>query len=921
MEQFKGPADVAADLSRDLLAAQYHGTRQQTCIISAMRGSREESDLALIKAMAPSNGSRNAFVAWSNSFTYPGDERHERILHIACSRGFEKIVRYLVESGADIDFEDVMGETPLLHACRAGRTEVTRYLLQKGASVRPSGPCAETPLHWLCSFPIDHMEEIAGLLVRAGADLGAMAKHKSAKGDSLEQQQFSFAAGTPLHRAVSRLSYKAVECLLQLGASPTLKSSSAPFYSPLSLACSMNLSVDSSSNQTQIVQLTMTPGLRYIAKSERRRGANRICVGNLGDPKYLSSDFVSEKSILKRLLEACKPTEMNQLHLQPFDARRLLDIALEVDPLLRISVHGGHWRLASRQTVRLLWHFGEDLINKQAGFSSFHMACNAGNFEAVEEMIRLLPASSLNMTMPGRSAFIQAPLHYAIRGGHERISKLLLDRGADPKLRLMTESITINSAPKSGIWSMLDSDYSENSKAIGFRSTLLHTCATSGSAARIVEDLIRRGVKVNSYDSNWQSPLYVAIRACNFEVADVLLKHGARLNELRDDLTIFGQLAEEGFSSPVASFEYILNKLKPKDSAAFMANFKQSLTVFHKLMDSEGSQRNLAWSEQLFLVFLRYIPDKRILDVQADGTADTALHVAIRNNNLLGVRLLLNAGANPNLANCSDGLPLDLANKLRPQLLTEFPKEIMDDPYAVAEYESRRGLILRTIAEKGGKWLRDPAKMFSSRLFAGLKSISPELAAELGEEKYSMPRWAERNWFELRAQLGVDLKTVLAKETYYEGAIREIIEDIVEDLRPLFSRRSPEFLTNPQDVVVKALAEHISKCPEIFHRALRVSRFESQMAWMLSGFSGFSLSHDPKEQSVSIQVPLEDDGSGQIGIPNLIKKGDRSYEQSTQGTRIISFPRGVGGGVSFTTSADEGEDSIEEIMECECRCS
>jgi ankyrin repeat protein len=904
---------AASDLLRDILAAQYHGTRQQTCIISAMEGTREESDLALIKQMAALSESREALAAWINKFTYPGEEKPDRMLHIACSRGFEQIVRYLVKNGANINLEDGLGETPLLHACRAGRTQVAKFLLLKRASVRACGPCAETPLHWLCSFPTEHVTEIADLLVKAGSDFSAMAKHRAARGDSMEQQQFSFAAGTPLHRAVSRQAYKAVDCLLQLGASPTLKSSFAPFYSPLSLACSMNLSMDSSAPQTRILN-PGAPGLQSGKDSRRRLVAGQIHVGSLREHQYTSSNCASETSILKRLLEACTQEDMNRLHCQPYEARRLLEIALDIDPLLRISVHGENWRLASRHTVRLLWLFGEDLVDRQVGFSSLHLACDAGNFEAVDEITRLLPKSSLNATMPGRSVFIQTPLHYAVRGGHERIVKLLLEKGADPTQRFMTDWIYTGAAPTSGTWSLLESDDLDRSKMAGLRSTLLHTCASVGSESKIVKDLIRRGVKVNSYDSNWQSPLYLAIRACNFEVADVLLEHGARLNELRDDLTIFGQLAEDGFSSPVGSFEYILNKLKPKDSAAFMADFKQSLTVFHKLMESEGSQRNLAWSEQLFLVFLRFVPDKRILDVQADGTADTALHVAVRKNNLLGVRLLLDAGANPNLPNCSDGTPFDLANKLRPELLTEFPEEIMDDPHAVAEYELRRGTIVRTISEKGGKWLRDPAKTFASRLFANMETIGPDLVEALGEEKYSMPRWAENTWFKLRVELSVDLKTVNAKETYYEGAIREIVEDIVAGLQPLFLNQPAEFLRNPQGAVTKVLGEHLSKTPEIFHRRLRVFRFESQMAWALSGFSGFSLSFNPKDMSVTMGVPLEDDGSGGVGTPNFVKRRGGSYEQSTKGTRMIAFPRGVGGGPSFTTAVEDGEDSIEEIL-------
>ena len=907
IEQAGMSRKATADLLRDILAAHYHGIRQATSIVSAVRGTREETDLAFIKHMSLSK-TRDDMAAWINKSTYPGEEEQDRMLHTACSRGFERIIQYLVQNGADVNADDAFGETPLLHACRAGRTKVAKYLLRKRASVRPCGPNAETPLHWLFSFPAEHMIEMADLLIGAGSDISAMAERNIARGDGMERQQHSFASGTPLHRAVSRQAYKAVDCLLLLGAKASLKSSFAPFHSPLSLACSMNLSVDSNVPQTPITNLATDLVSPFSKDPECRRHASQVRADSIGAAPYTSSDFVSKFSILKRLLEACTKEDMNQLHREPYDARRLLDIALDSDPLLRVSVHGENWRLASRHTVRLLWLFGEDLMDKQAGFSSLHLACDAGNFEVVDEIIRLLPQSSLNATMPGRSCFIQTPLHYAVRGGHEGIVKLLLDKGADPTQRFLTDWVYTGAVPKSDLWSNLEPNNFDALGMVGLRSTLLHTCASTGCGSKIVKDLIRRGVRVNSYDSNWQSPLYLAIRACNFEVADILLEHGARLNELRDDLTMFGQLAEDGFSSPVSSFEYIINKLEPKDPAAFMANIKQSLTVFHKLMESEGSQRNQAWTEELILLFLRHIPDKRILDVQADGTADSALHVAVRNSNLLGVRLLLDAGADPNLPNSKDGMPFDLAYKLCPQLTWEWPEDIMDDHGAMAEYRFRRDMILETIVEKGGGWLRKPVKMFFSRIKARMKINDPETGNALEEEEYTMPQWASDNWFTLRDELGVDVKSVSAKETYYEGAIREIVEDIVADLQPLFLNRPPEFVRDPQNAVVKVLREHMSKTPEIFHSQLRTFRFELQMAWMLSGFSAFLLSFDRKDKSLTIGAPLEDHGSGGVGMPNLIKRRDRAYEQSTRGGRMMSI---VGGGATVTTAIEDEEYSKE----------
>ncbi|OUM58750.1 hypothetical protein PIROE2DRAFT_22739, partial [Piromyces sp. E2] len=46
-----------------------------------------------------------------------------------------KVVKYLVEHGADINKENYERETPLFYACKSGNEAVIKYLVERGADI------------------------------------------------------------------------------------------------------------------------------------------------------------------------------------------------------------------------------------------------------------------------------------------------------------------------------------------------------------------------------------------------------------------------------------------------------------------------------------------------------------------------------------------------------------------------------------------------------------------------------------------------------------------------------------------------------------------------------------------------------------------------------------------------------------------
>jgi hypothetical protein len=98
-------------------------------------------------------------------------ERGNTMMHVACSRGDRVLAEMLIRHGADIEVQDMFGNTPLLYAVDKDRVEIVKMLLKRGASVHACDFRGNTPLHSACA--VNNLEMVEILLDR-GADPEAM---------------------------------------------------------------------------------------------------------------------------------------------------------------------------------------------------------------------------------------------------------------------------------------------------------------------------------------------------------------------------------------------------------------------------------------------------------------------------------------------------------------------------------------------------------------------------------------------------------------------------------------------------------------------------------------------------------------------------------------------------------------------------
>jgi hypothetical protein len=183
-----------------------------------------------------------------------------------------------------------------------------------------------------------------------------------------------------------------------------------------------------------------------------------------------------------------------------------------------------------------------------------------------------------------------------------------------------------------------------------------------GSDVFFVRELIRRGVPVNQPDAEWHTAFYLAVKAGYTDIAAVLLENGAMTNDILDGLTLLGQLASEGFGLPKARFQWLLERTPGDQIVKFLGSPRFRRSVFHLLAGDQRAIRQPAWARDLLEYFLEQVADKRLLDLQ-DIDLNTALHLAVKSNNMETVWSLVMAGATPNLRNYEGKTPLALAKE------------------------------------------------------------------------------------------------------------------------------------------------------------------------------------------------------------------------------------------------------------------
>jgi ankyrin repeat protein len=303
-------------------------------------------------------------------------------LHWAAGRGYVEVTRLLLEAGADVAVGTRIGTyTPLHLAVRGGHTAVSKLLIEAGADITVATTNGEaTPLHLAAAA--DGGEDIVAALVEAGADVNAKER---------------VAGQTPLMFAASYGRTESVKRLLAAGADQAVATrvvdALEQLRDDLSAAGALR---DKLAEQSVIVDVgDLEPDL----VDEPRVGASSSQVqAAIGEQRALFSD--------------------PELGNTEFD-------------LVSALVGPGSERGASGIGVR------EFLVRRTGGMTALLHAARGGHIGAA--MALLDGGADVNQVSASDAT---SPLLVAALNGRFDLMLQLLERGADPTLATFTDGAT-----------------------------------------------------------------------------------------------------------------------------------------------------------------------------------------------------------------------------------------------------------------------------------------------------------------------------------------------------------------------------------------------------------------------------------------------------------------------------------------------
>ena len=272
-----------------------------------------------------------------------------------------------------------------------------------------------------------------------------------------------------------------------------------------------------------------------------------------------------------------------------------------------------------------------------------------------------------------------SPLHFAVREGHFLAAKLLLDYGADPTLRTLYGGETfLQIAIDRGHDELVD--YLRRLVSEKMRSTgethPIHEAAKNGDippVTRLLEvdpSLANRGDKVG------RRPLHYAVENAHYELIDTLVLHGAEVDA-------------QGFSSDNRLGGY---GFRPVVSALWQHPY------WEQRNDYRAAQQLLKLGAEYTMTVAAALGDRDQIEklLRADRTlcnhqefgGKRALSAAAERNYIEIVKLLLDAGADPNLAeggNCPKGFALWAASHFGFFEIAHLLLDVGADPNAYVE--------------------------------------------------------------------------------------------------------------------------------------------------------------------------------------------------------------------------------------------
>lgn len=577
-------------------------------------------------------------------------------LHIAAEQGHLPTVRGLLDAGARIDMQDSTGSTAVHRATRRGKAAALKELIiGRNVDLDATDKYNFTPLHIACHLG---KADCVQILLDHGAKIN----------NWTEQPPIE----TPLGLAIANGHFQAVRIILN--------------HRPqLIELCGMPLIHASRKGKTHMVKFLWEhrANISYV-DLHGQTVLHKACIsGNTDLVRFLLSDLkvavdCSDKSDRTPLYFAAEKGYLDIVNLLISSGANVNSLDRRRETALFKPAGRGHTMIVER-----LLEAGTDATILDAWQRApLQFATMYGRTDVVRI---LLENTKIDLNALDWSS--QSTLHYAagwLRKGQEEVVDLLFAHGAIPEQRGRFDGSALHTA-------------------------ILRVPGQPPPTRILLEKLVQYGVPLDSKDKYHRSPLYAATQARNIEAMEVLLQAGANpgnnalhvavgsglisivrplLNfKSRLDLsernwrgeTALHVAARGGHNDIVSELlqtDIPTRALDMDDMTALMRAVKRKHPSTVSLLqgveaipteDYQGQDAHSLWGTSVLhwaaedgANLEKYLLDTSRINSK-DDVGRTALHLAVKSENLVAVQQLISATADIELADESDRTPLHYA--------------------------------------------------------------------------------------------------------------------------------------------------------------------------------------------------------------------------------------------------------------------
>ncbi|KAJ8397112.1 hypothetical protein AAFF_G00009660 [Aldrovandia affinis] len=646
----KSALDLADPSAKAVLTGEY----KKDELLEAARSGNEEKLMALL---TPLNVNCHA----SDGRKSTSQKMLSTPLHLAAGYNRVRIVQLLLQHGADVHAKDKGGLVPLHNACSYGHYEVTELLLKHGACVNAMDLWQFTPLHEAAS---KNRVEVCSLLLSHGADPTLVNCHGKSAVDM-----------APTPELKERLTYEFKgHSLLQAAreadmakVKKTLALEIINFKHPQSHETALHCAVASPHpKRKQVTELLLRKGANVNEKNKdfmiplhvaaerahndvmevlQKHGAKMNALDTLGQTALHRAALAGHLQTCRLLLNyGADPTIVS---LQGFTAAQMGNEAVQqilngttcrenipvhnsdVDYRLLEAAKAGDLdtvkQLCSPQNVNC-----RDLEGRHS--TPLHFAAGYNRVAVVEYLLHHgadhhgaqhpAPNGRQGFTKPSRA--IQRPMGLALR--YAMIVQVTDDTYSNSPTHFRVTSLCHHCIQTSPVFLLIFSSPSFLSCSEANGLVPLHNACSYGHY-EVAELLVRHGASVNVADLWKFTPLHEAAAKGKYEICKLLLKHGADPTKKNRDGNTPLDMVKEGDTD--------IQDLLRGDAALLDAAKKGCLARVQKLCSPENINCR---------------------DTQ--GRNSTPLHLAAGYNNLEVAEYLLEHGADVNAQDKGGLIPL-----------------------------------------------------------------------------------------------------------------------------------------------------------------------------------------------------------------------------------------------------------------------